>query len=392
MSTDRLQTPHELGVANRSRLIRLLHRRGPQSRSDLARYLGVSRATITTIVQPLLDSRVLEEAAPTAPLTRAGRPSRPLWFSPMLRTGCVHVDAERIDLAVLAMDGAIERRATHALVTAGPETTNHILERCREFFEADHLLGIGVAAAGMVDTDAGRIIRMYRRDDLTGFAIAPRLEEALGVPVTVDHHPRVQAIGDLWFGDGRELRTFASLYTGDVLGVGLVLDDQVQRGAAGAGGEIGHLTVDMHGARCICGRTGCWETVATVPWLRARAAEMGLPGAEAITGASLVALTGGTATGAREAADRLLREYVHNVAIGLASLEQLLGLGTYIVHGDLASAGEDALGLLAHELATLAPLRGTPPRLSGAPAEDIATLRGAAGLALEERLRTLGTR
>lgn len=208
----------------------------------------------------------------------------------------------------------------------------------------------------------------------------PVLSQRFGVPTSVDHHPRVQALGDKWFGDGRHLRSFASLYTGEALGVGIVHEGQLISGPQGAGGEYGHTVVDLNGALCLCGRRGCWETVATLLWLRRAAEERGLSDAATLDCATLV----DRARTAPEAAD-LLDRYAHNLAVGMANNEQMLASGVYIVHSDAAAGGAPMPGRLQHWLDAFRPHRGTPKVVLGDATDDV-TLLGGGGLVLSSRL------
>lgn len=373
-------TAADLGAANRSRLIRLLHRDGPQSRAELAAALGVSRATVTTIVQPVLEAGLLVEKVPVQHgarpgAGRAGKPARPLWFSDEVVLGAVYVSGDGVHCAVLRMDGEVIREIRVPLV---PErVADGVLDACREFFAGTALMGVGVAAAGMVDTEAGEILEIYRAPELTGMMIGPRLGELLGVPVVVDHHPRVQAIGDLWFGDGRELAGFVSLHTGEVLGAGMVHHGRVLRGDRGAGGEVGHMVVDADGERCVCGRIGCWETVATLPWLRREAERAGLADAQSMSCAELISQAQSI-----PAAESLLRRYLRNIAQGIADLEQLLGLQRFLIHGDVGHGGRRAEQILAEELEGMLNRRRALPSVVAVPDDDRSTLLGAAGLLL----------
>lgn len=380
MSDASVLTAADLGAANRSRLIRTLHRDGPQSRAELAATLGVSRATVTTIVQPVLEAGLLVEQGPVDRAARpgggrAGKPARPLWFSDAVLLGGVYISGDGVHCAVLRMDGEVVRETRTPLEREG--TADGVLAACRAFFAGTPLIGIGVAAAGMVDTEAGVILEIYRAPELTGMAIGPQLSEVIGVPVVVDHHPRVQAIGDLWFGDGRELTSFASLHTGAVLGAGMVHHGRVLRGDRGAGGEVGHMVVDAGGERCVCGRIGCWETTATLPWLRREAEREGLDAAQEMTCATLVVQAETV-----PAAEALLRRYLRNIAQGIADLEQVLGLQRYLVHGDVGHGGRRAEEILAEELDGMLNRRRALPSVTAVADDDRSTLLGAAGLLL----------
>src|SRR5690606_23266146 len=116
------------------------------------------------------------------------------------------------------------------------------------------------------------------------------------LPVTIDHHPRALLVGDRWFGKGRGLNQFAAVYTGEVLGGAFYLDGHLHRGMAGAGGELGHTFVQADGALCRCGRRGCWDTIATLDWLRREAKGAGIGDAARIDAERLVGLADAGAT------------------------------------------------------------------------------------------------
>ncbi|PWH07387.1 sugar kinase [Brachybacterium endophyticum] len=386
MNAEQVLTAADVGSANRARLIRLLYRDGPQSRAALSTRMGVSRATVTTIAQPLLDSGMLVEhsarrdACPDGARRRSGKPARPLWFGDVHLIGAVYVSGDGVRTAILRMDGMVVREARADLDPNDGAIGERLIEHCAEFFAGTALLGIGVAAAGMVDTDHGVILEVFRQPHLSDLDLADRLREELGAEVVVDHHPRVQAIGDLWFGEGKELSNFAALHTGEVLGIGFVHDDLVLRGHQGAGGEIGHIVIDINGERCVCGRNGCWETLATLPWLRRRAAAEGLEAPDRITCAELV----------RRSADdpcaaRLLDEYVGNIAQGMADVEQILGVHRYLIHGDLGAGGRATEQRLGAALARLLPGQRPLPEITMVADDDRSTLLGAAGLVLSTR-------
>ncbi|MCT1777201.1 ROK family protein [Brachybacterium sp. p3-SID957] len=338
---------------------------------------------MTAIVQPILDAGILVECDPVPAASgmsgkRAGKPAKPLWFSDSVKLGGVYLFGDGVHCAVFRMDGEIALE--HRMVWEGVPTVADVLVTCESFFDGVPVSGVGVAAAGMVDTEAGVLLELYLASELAGMPVVQLLRERLGVPVVVDHHPRVQAIGDLWFGIGRELAHFASLHTGEVLGVGMVLNGRIVRGPYGAGGEVGHMVVDLNGERCVCGRIGCWETVATLPWLRREAMRVGLAGAAEMTCADLVGLA---ATDME--ADELLHRYLRNIAQGIANLEQVLGLGHYLIHGDVGHGGAVAAQIISESLSWSLNRRRPLPEITLVADDDRSTLLGAAGLLLSTR-------
>ncbi|BCJ36950.1 hypothetical protein Athai_44530 [Actinocatenispora thailandica] len=438
MGTTSLISPASVGVLNRMRVLTALHTAGPQSRADLARTFGVSRATVGTILQPLLDNGVLVEGAAPAtsespaagngspataagspavgaeppaavaeqlepggrtpgpgsggpprasnPARSGGKPPRPVWFSAVARSiGAVQILPGRIDVAAVSLTGQIRSRATAAFAArAGDPSAFAAALRscCAEGLAGTAVIGVGVASAGLVDPDGARLVELNAAPALAGYPVGAALGDQLGAPVYLEHHARVQALGDRWFGAGRGLDTFASVSTGDSVGVGVVQHGTVLS-APGAGSGA-HLTVAAGGARCDCGRRGCWKTVASLGWLRRRAAALGVPGAR---GTTLGRLTARAERGDRSAAG-LIDEYAANLALGLGNVQQLLAPGTFILHGDAAAGGATFADRLADHLAVNSPHRpdAVPTVMRADPNRNTALL-GCAGLVLSEGMQ-----
>ncbi len=380
-----LLTTHVIGDLNRSRILQAFCDHGPLSRADLARLAGVPRATIGVIIQGLLEDGLVEELEPDRD-GKVGKPGRPLWFGPeaarsvavgfddtRVRAALINARGDRLKEVAIALDTA--NASAKALLTAIEKAVRRVLPT------GGSVLGVGVVVPGVCDTNAGEVVGSAQLPGAVGTALWKALEVSLGLTVLVDNDARAQALGEKWFGEGRGLPTFASVQTGIGLGVGLVLGGQLYRGDDGRTGELGHTQVIPDGERCPCGLRGCWETVATLRWLRARAAVAGLHAPERTTTATLTEAGGATA-------EALLQDYAEHLAIGLANLVNLLGTRPVILHGDVVGGGEAMRARI--EAATrkrcLGYLRdGVHLVLSGLDAD--AALLGAAGLVLSETFK-----
>lgn len=293
------------------------------------------------------------------------------------RLGAVELVPGRIRAAVLDMSGTVvERTETgYDAASALPADLDAALARAARVFAGARPEGIGVAAAGLVDPDAGLITEVNDVPALRGYPVAARLEAATGVPVRVEHHARLQVLGDRWFGPGRGRRTFASVSTGEVLGVGILYAGQVLAPPGGRSGA--HMTVSATGERCTCGSRGCWKTVATTRWLHARARAAGL--GPSVSLGALVAREDG-------AAQQVVAEYAENVALGLVNVQQLFAPGLFVLHGEAREGGERFRGLIEERLRSgLVGDGAEQPRVlvSTAAVDDVALL-GGAGLVLSQ--------
>ena len=380
-----LLSNRQIGDVNRSRVLRALCDHGPLSRADLARLAGVPRATIGTIAQGLVDAGLLEEAEPLREVGKVGKPGRPLWFrADAGLCAAVAFGGRAVEAALVNARGDVLTRVEVPCRTATASAAvlqKAVLEAAAQVVAGApaEVLGIGVAVPGVCDPSTGTVIGSGPVPGAQGRGLAESLEAAHGLPVLVDNDARAQALGEKWFGDGRGVESFASVQTGTGLGVGLVLDGELYRGADGATGELGHTVVQLDGEPCHCGLTGCWETVATLRWLRAEAERRGLPGAATLDAQALVA------QGTPEAR-ALLETYADHLSVGLATLVHLLGPSRLLLHGDVVGGGEVLRALVEERLAarTLEHVRGHVQLLLSSLDQD-ASLLGAAGLVLSER-------
>jgi predicted NBD/HSP70 family sugar kinase len=219
---------------------------------------------------------------------------------------------------------------------------------------------------------------------LDGFPLADELRREFSLPVRLDHHPRALLVGDRWFGKGRGAAQFAAIYTGEVLGGAFYFDGRLYRGVAGAGGELGHTFVQVGGELCRCGRRGCWDTIATLSWLRREAESAQLPKPSEINSGSLMQLVVGGDLRAAKLADR----YANNIAVGIANVQQTLAPSHYILHGDVVLGGAPMIEAIATHVRRLVPNRpGLNVEISAGDPGDRSALLGAAGLVLSDLLR-----
>lgn len=369
-----------------ARVLQALYDAGPSSRADLSRATGLSRGSLTGIVQRMMDRGILEEGAQRASSAVGGKPSKPVWFSssgPVI--AAAHLLPDSLSVALVSLSGRVLDRRDVTIDTqteaASEQVSSQIAECLTELraAAASPVLGIGIAVGGMVDTDRGRVVKINLARAFDDSPLGPMVEQATGLTTVLDLHPRSQALGDRWFGLGRGRSSFASIYASEALGVGLFLNDAIQRGLAGSGGEAGHTIVQVDGDLCICGQRGCWETIASERWLTQQAEGRGI----STDGSEIVArLT----TLAREGSDRaaeLLDLYARNLSVGIVNLHQILAPGLFILHGSVLAGGPSLLERIREHVALRTPYHpSSVPTIIYSDNRDSSTLLGAAALVL----------
>lgn len=219
-----------VGPVNRGRLLQALFDRGPSSRADLARFTGVTRGTIGGIVQPLIEQRILEEGEVIPPDYAGGKPAVKMWFARDAKPICaVFLTHSSVRTCLVSLSGDISARNELRLpphVTNATEAIT-IVRKCIERTLASapkSVLGIGIAAAGMINTETGTLNTVNLAPYFAGYPMKAELSRMFGVPVCVDQDARALLVGDRWFGLGRGLNKFRGGLYGRGLGRGSVLE------------------------------------------------------------------------------------------------------------------------------------------------------------------------
>jgi predicted NBD/HSP70 family sugar kinase len=243
--------------------------RAPISRSELAVATGLTRPTISRIVDELLAGGLIVEAGP-ARSGNSGRPRVGLSLAPTGPAGLgldIRVDA--VTACIVDLTGAVRHlEFTSRSPAAGPEDTLHSLATMAKAAmlaaARERLTVVGATLAAPGPVQDGSVVRFAPtlgwRDVDAGAALRGRIGGA-DLPVVVDNDAGLAALGEL-YASAPELRNFVCVSGEFDIGAGIVLDGTPLRGSRGWSGELGHIMVDSAGPPCACGATGCLQCVA----------------------------------------------------------------------------------------------------------------------------------
>ncbi|HKN84798.1 MAG TPA: ROK family protein [Pyrinomonadaceae bacterium] len=132
---------------------------------------------------------------------------------------------------------------------------------------------IGVALPGLVNRQTDRVIAPRDLPSSTVQDLHGELMRATGLRVEIENDANAAAYGEYKVGAGRGSRDLFYMMIGNGIGGAIILDGKLWTGASGFAGEIGHITIDAEGLQCVCGNTGCLETLASAPSIVRRARE-----------------------------------------------------------------------------------------------------------------------
>lgn len=241
--------------------------RGPLSRRDAARLTGLSAASVTKLVKPMIDHGYLVENDREAGVP--GRPQIPLQVDPtrhfaigikLMHSEIVGVVADLEAEVQTSQRMKLTDATPHGVVDAIEAITANLLQSSP--VERAKLLGIGIGLSGHINGATG----VLHESPLLGWRNVPlrkMVAERMNLPVVIDNDVNTLAVAEQWFGPGSGFNSFAVVTVGAGVGCGLVLDGQLWQGVSGAAGEFGHMVVDPDGPECHCGKRGCLEAIAS---------------------------------------------------------------------------------------------------------------------------------
>ncbi|MFG1705155.1 ROK family protein [Nonomuraea sp. M3C6] len=252
------------GDLTRTAILALLGTVGPLSRSEIARELDLSPATVTQLTRELMSHGMLAEL--DLKPSRGGRPAQRLGLVGSAgRALGVKVTADHLVIVDVRLDGEVlgswelpfdpsARDALDELAAA----VESVVSSSSAGEEVPPLLGVGVGVPGSVDDQAVGTVNAPTLG-WQAMPVGERLRRRLALPVLVENDVNALAAAERLYGRGRTHRDFLVVTIGRGVGAAIVADGRVYRGARGGAGEFGHLPVDPDGPECGCGARGCLE-------------------------------------------------------------------------------------------------------------------------------------
>ena len=323
-------------------LFQLLLDGTPRTRAELAVLTGLARSTIAMRVDSLLASGLVSAVGEAA--SSGGRPPSRFAFNPTARVVlAVDLGASHSVIAITDLSGSVlARLRTEIAIDAGPAPVlDLVIDSARRLLESldpqgAELSGIGIGLPGPVEHITGRPANPPIMPGWHDFDVPGYMRRSFDVPVLVDNDVNIMALGEQrthW--PSQDNLLFIKAATG--IGAGIISNGQLQRGAMGTAGDLGHVRVARGShVTCRCGNIGCLEALAGAP---AIAATLTAADAGAIRSEHIVALV----ERGNPDAVAALRQAGRDLGEVLATCVSLLNPSVIVLGGSLASAGDHLL-------------------------------------------------
>jgi predicted NBD/HSP70 family sugar kinase len=249
---------------------------------EIAERTGLTPQAVSRITRNLLTTGFLTEDERRR--AGKGKPRVPLRLRPDAACAIgLHVDPEVITQVLVDLCGTIrDRRQLVLSRPSDPEwCVTHVAEMVRTAREnagalASNLLGVGVAAPGPLDTNAGMLLDPPLLEGWGEVPLRAWLGRALGLPVLLEKDATAATVGERWLGAAESSGDFVYLYLGAGAGSGAFLNGDVFRGSSGNAGEFGELTAYATGRLTPDGGPVMVPECAPISAVVARAAAAGM--------------------------------------------------------------------------------------------------------------------
>ena len=231
------------------------------SRAAIAKHLGLTKATISAIVQELINKKLVIEIGSDD--TNLGR--KPILLSLDKKAGyviCLDIGVDTISALLSDLIG--EDCSLKQIKT--PKNTANIIHVLIDLIESMkfpkdtpyNLVGITLGIHGVIANNQVSFAPYY---NLAGINLADGLEQHFNTPVYLENEANLSVIGEKTF--QYDYANIANISVHSGIGLGIIINHQLYAGYNGRAGEFGHTIIDVDGRQCPCGNRGCFEQYAS---------------------------------------------------------------------------------------------------------------------------------
>jgi len=267
------------GVAelNRLKVFKLLVRGQADTRAGLARMTGLRQATLTNIVHWFIENDVVEETN----LIRGEKGHRSIALrlkSENYLVVGIRVTRRRFLISLHDISGRVYQEEEYVLdfEKGGVSAFNEIKSAVAQVIKSrkeGRIVAIGLAIPGPYLQHEGRVAFMSEFPGWEDIYIGKMLEDEFDIPAFVEHDAHAAAFAEWANSRHPEKGTLVYINAGYGVGMGVIIDGKTYSGTLGIAGEIGHISINFDGRKCICGNRGCLEHYCSMVEVEAKLEE-----------------------------------------------------------------------------------------------------------------------
>lgn len=259
---------YSVAQLNKSQVFDLVRKKGPISRTEIARTIGLSMPTVMKITEEFTRKNLLMEIGKGE--SRGGRQPELLELNSDSKF-CIGVGIGRsrtYAVMINLIGEVVCREIMETGNTAYPEVwINRLIETIEQLIQnsgimENQILGMGIGMPGILDIKNGEVL--FSPDfHWENVKLLEPVKKRFSMDITLENANRALAMGEYFFGAGIESKNFLVVNLGHGIGSAIVREGEFYRGSSGSSGEIGHIVLEKDGPQCNCGNKGCLEAIAS---------------------------------------------------------------------------------------------------------------------------------
>ena len=265
--------------ANLLTLLQCIQHNAPISKNELKELTGLSWGTVSGLTSELTRKGVIIEGTRSVSM-QVGRTPALASINPNYCYAIgLELNTDGITVALMNLKMEIEEMYSEPIRDNAKASvlsqSFHVLDTFLDSIgsKKDRLLGIGISMQGIVDSIGGISVYSPYFSDWSNVNLKQIYSDRYHINTYLEHSPICQALYEKQIGVGKGLHDIVYIRASSGIGMCIMINDTVIRGADGNAGEFGHIIVEPNGRRCACGKRGCLETVASTKALMEMAQE-----------------------------------------------------------------------------------------------------------------------
>jgi glucokinase-like ROK family protein len=339
---------------NKIKVLDIIRTTEKLSRADIAKISGLSAPTVSRIVDDLLGEGLVREIGEG--VSRGGRRPTLLKFSDQ-KNFIIGIDLGTTNIYGVLSDFDARIIAEVRRPTGIDEGFASVMRRTADVIgelideptiKGKRIYGIGMAVAGLINRKRN-IVEFSPDFHWHNVDVVEFLSRIHNYPIIFDNVTRVMAMGERWFGLGKQIKNLICVNVGYGIGAGIILEGKPLYGPLGMAGEFGHITLDKDSlVQCDCGNYGCLEALASGNAIAKSAKKRLLEGERSLLlelcGGEVSKVTAEMVAIAAKQGDALawnvFEKAMEYLGIGIAGLVNLFSPEAVVIGGGVAQAGD----------------------------------------------------
>lgn len=276
MTQKRGQNASDLQTANRSLVLQILSEKKVCTRVELARLTGLTQASITIIVNFLIEVGLVSEVGITS--GKNGRRSIAISLNEsQYKVIAISMNRSFFQVGLFDLGGTCyESYQEKIRIDLGANSTlQRMIGAVKRLTEGKtDIFAIGMAVPGPFFRKERRIALLTEFQGWTDIDLVEAMQNAFSLPTWVEHDANAAVMGEWRYGQLEDKNsTIIQVLTGDGIGAGILDNGHIFFGNNGIAGQFGHISLDVNGPRCACGNYGCLELYCSTFAIERRAKE-----------------------------------------------------------------------------------------------------------------------